>query len=52
MVPLEAYEMEIIDKKHKKVSKTLASYLYDLVVDGILTLLALAPVLYGYLRVV
>lgn len=52
MVPLEAYEMEIIDKKHKKVSKTLANYLYDLVVDGILTLLALAPVLYGYLRVV
>jgi hypothetical protein len=51
-VPLEAYEMEIIDKKHKKVSKTLASYLYDLVVDGMFTLLALAPVLYGYLRVV
>ena len=26
--------------------------MYELVVDGILTLLALAPVLYGYLRVV
>lgn len=52
MVPLEAYEMEIIDKKHKKVTKTLTGYLYDLIFDGILTLLALAPIIYGYLRVV
>jgi hypothetical protein len=44
--------MEIINKKHKKVSKNLGNYMYELVVDGILTLLALAPVLYGYLRVV
>lgn len=44
--------MEIINRKHKKAAKNLGTYMYELVVDGILTLLALAPVLYGYLRVV
>lgn len=44
--------MEIIDKKHKKVSKTLTNYMYEITVDGFLALLALTPVLYGYLRVV
>jgi STE24 endopeptidase len=52
MVPLEAYEMEIIDKKHKHVSRTLKTYLKDLVIDGILTLVFMLPVLYGYLRIV
>jgi hypothetical protein len=52
MVPLEAYEMEIIDKKHKQVSRTLKTYLRDLVIDGILTLVFMLPVLYGYLRIV
>jgi STE24 endopeptidase len=52
MVPLEAYEMEIIDKKHKMVTKTLYDYIYDLFVEGILTLLVISPIIYGYLRLV
>lgn len=35
------------------ITKTLPSYLYDLIVDGLLFLLfGLAPILYGYLRIV
>lgn len=35
------------------VTKTLTGYIYDLIVDGILFLLfGLAPILYGYLRIV
>jgi len=52
MVPFEAYEMEIIDKKHKMVTKTIYSYFYDLIVEGLLTLLVISPIIYGYLRVV
>lgn len=44
--------MEIIDKKHKRVSRTLQNYLGDLVIDGILTVVFMLPVLYGYLRLV
>lgn len=51
-VPLEAYEMEIIDRKHKHVSRTLKGYMMDLVIDGVLTLVFMLPVLYGYLRIV
>lgn len=52
MVPLEAYEMEIIDKKHKKVTKTLYSYFIGLIIEGILTLVPIVPIIIGYLRVV
>jgi hypothetical protein len=44
--------MEIIDKKHKKVTRTLKSYLNDIVIDGMLTLPSMVSLLYGYLRVV
>ena len=44
--------MEIIDKKHKKVSRNLKTYLKDLVIDGIITVVFMLPVLYGYLRIV
>jgi STE24 endopeptidase len=44
--------MEIIDKKHKMVTKTLNDYIYDLFVEGILTLLVISPIIYGYLRLV
>lgn len=44
--------MEIIDKKHKRVSRSLQDYLGDLVVDGIITVVFMLPVLYGYLRLV
>ena len=52
MVPLEAYEMEIIDKKHKRVKKTLSSFVFGIMVEGILTLVPVVPILIGYLRVV
>ena len=53
MVPLEAYEMEIIDRKHKQVAtKTLYSYVFGLMVEGVLTLVPIVPILIGYLRVV
>jgi hypothetical protein len=44
--------MEIIDKKHKQVSRNLKTYLKDLVIDGIITVVFMLPVLYGYLRIV
>lgn len=44
--------MEIIDRKHKHVSKTLKDYLMELVIDGMMTLVSMLPVLYGYLRIV
>lgn len=33
-------------------TKSLYSYTYDLFVEGILTLLVISPIIYGYLRVV
>lgn len=34
------------------VTKTLYDYIYDLFVEGILTLLVISPIIYGYLRLV
>jgi len=34
------------------VTKSLYNYFYDLLVEGILTLLVISPIIYGYLRLV
>lgn len=52
MVPFELYEMFIIERKHKRLTKTFYSFWFDLCVEGFLFLVVIAPVIYGYLRVV
>lgn len=52
MVPFELYELVIIQRKHKRESKTISDYLFDLGVDGFFFLVSAIPVIYGYLRIV
>ena len=44
--------MVIIQRKHKKASKTVSNFFFDTAVEGMLALVSSFPVIYGYLRVV
>jgi len=52
MVPFELYELIIIQRKHKRQSKTISDFFFDTAVEGILVCLSATPVIYGYLRIV
>lgn len=44
--------MFIIERKHKRLAKTIYNYSFDLMVEGLAFCIVIAPVIYGYLRVV
>ena len=52
MVPFDLYELFLIERKHRKSDKTINSYVFDLFVNGALSVIVIVQVVYSYLRVI